>query len=243
MAGPYTGNGSETWTDVTRELSVIIPTLDAATTIGATLDALTGEAAPLGEIIIVDGGSRDATMNIVAGQGAKFVAAPAGRGIQLAQGARAATGRWYLFLHADTVLERGWSEHVGRFMNHPDHAERAACFRFSLDDEARAARRLEAMVAWRSRVLGLPYGDQGLLISAAFYESLGGFKPLALMEDVDMARRIGRRRLTMLDAEARTSAFRYQRSGYLARSLQNLSCLTLYYLGVPVALIARIYGR
>ncbi len=228
---------------MTAELSVIIPTLDAAATIGAALDALTGEATALREIIIADGGSRDATMNIAAGRGANFVAAPPGRGRQLAHGAAAATGRWYLFLHADTVLERGWSEEVGRFINHPDNVERAACFRFALDDDARAARRLEAAVAWRSRVLGLPYGDQGLLISAALYDSLGGYKPLALMEDVDMVRRIGRRRLTLLDVDARTSAARFQQSGYMRRSLRNLSCLALYFLCVPVPLIARIYGR
>ena len=228
---------------MTSDLSVIIPTLNAAASIGATLDALTGEATTLREIIIADGGSRDATLNIAAAHGVKFVAAPPGRGCQLAHGANEASGRWYLFLHADTVLERGWSEEVGRFMNHPDHVEQAAYFRFTLDDRAPAARRLEAVVAWRSRVLGLPYGDQGLLISAAFHNSLGGFKPLALMEDVDIIRRIGSRRLTLLDVTARTSASRYRRSGYIPRSLRNLSCLALYFIGVPVPLIARIYGR
>ena len=227
---------------MTADLSVIIPTLDAAAAIGATLEALTGEATALGEIIIADGGSRDATMNIAAAQGANFVAAEPGRGHQLMAGAAAATGRWYLFLHADTVLERGWSEDIDRFIRHPDNVRRAAYLRFTLDDNARAARRLEAMVAWRSRVLGLPYGDQGLLISAEFYDALGGFKPLALMEDVDMVRRIGRRRLAMLDVRARTSASRFQRSGYMARSLRNLSCLTLYFLGIPIPLIARVYG-
>jgi rSAM/selenodomain-associated transferase 2 len=227
---------------VTAQLSVIIPTLDAAATIGATLEALIGEAADVHEIIVADGGSRDATMNIAAARGAHFVTAPRGRGAQLGHGARAASGRWYLFLHADTVLERGWSEEIGRFMNHPDNAERAACFRFALDDGTAAARRLESVVAWRSRALGLPYGDQGLLIGAAFHDALGGFKPLTLMEDVDMARRIGRRRLVMLDVEARTSALRYRRSGYALRSMRNLSCLALYFLGVPVPLIARIYG-
>ena len=226
---------------VTADLSVIIPTLDAAATLGATLDALTGEAAPLREIIVADGGSRDATLNIAAGHGANFVAVPRGRGRQLARGAEAATGLWYLFLHADTVLERGWSEEIGRFINHPDNAERAAYLRFALDDNACAARRLEAMVTWRSRVLGLPYGDQALLISAAFYDALGGFKPLALMEDVEMVRRIGRRRLAMLDVEALTSAARFQKSGYLRRSARNLGCLMLYFVGVPIPLIARIY--
>ena len=121
---------------VTADLSVIIPTLDAAATLGATLDALTGEAAPLREIIVADGGSRDATLNITAGHGANFVAVPRGRGRQLARGAEAATGLWYLFLHADTVLERGWSEEIGHFINYPDNAERADALRAELATKA-----------------------------------------------------------------------------------------------------------
>lgn len=227
---------------MTAELSVIIPTYNAAATVGRTLESLTGEATELREIIVADGGSGDATMNIAAAHGATFVTASRGRGPQLAEGARAASGRWYLFLHADTALGHGWSEDVGRFIRHPDNIDRAACFRFALDDESRAARRLEFIVAWRTRFMGLPYGDQGLLISSAFYEALGGFRPMALMEDVDMVRRIGKGRMTLLDWPARSSAAKYRRSGYLLRSMRNLSCLGLYFLGVPPRLIARLYG-
>jgi hypothetical protein len=88
----------------------------------------------------------------------------------------------------------------------------------------------------------LPYGDQGLLLAAGFYRALGGFQPLPLMEDVDLARRIGRRRLIALDATATTSASRYRRDGYFRRVLRNLTCLALYYLGVPPRLILRLYA-
>ena len=103
-------------------------------------------------------------------------------------------------------------------------------FRLSLDDCAREARLLEAISAWRARVLGLPYGDQGLLISRCFYETLGGYRPLALMEDVDIARRIGRQRFHHFDALAQTSALRYRRAGYFCRPARNLFCLLLYFL-------------
>ncbi|MEO5375143.1 MAG: glycosyl transferase family 2, partial [Alphaproteobacteria bacterium] len=147
-----------------------------------------------------------------------------------------------LFLHADTRLAPGWAAAAAAFMAEPANAARAAAFRFALDDEAPAARRLERLVAWRCRVLGLPYGDQGLLLSRAFQDELGGFRPLPLMEDVDMVRRIGRRRLVMLEPAAVTSAVRYRRDGYLVRPLRNALCLGLYLAGVPTPVIARLYG-
>ena len=120
--------------------------------------------------------------------------------------------------------------------------DKAAYFRFGLDDGSASARRLEAMVAWRSRVLALPYGDQGLLISRELYERIGGFRPLPIMEDVDIVRRLGRRRLQAMAGRALTSAAKFRRRGYLLRSTRNLFCLALFFLGVPTPLIARIYG-
>jgi hypothetical protein len=139
-------------------------------------------------------------------------------------------------------LEPGWSRIAVRFIADSANRERAGVFRFALDDPARAARRLERMVAWRCRVLGLPYGDQGLLIARPFYDRLGGFRPLPLMEDVELVRRIGRARLAFLSARAITSAARYRREGWLLRSARNLSCLALYFFGVPPRLIRRLYA-
>ena len=98
------------------------------------------------------------------------------------------------------------------------------------------------LVAVRCRLFRLPYGDQGLLISRALYQRLGGFKPVPLMEDVDLVRRVGWRRLTALPSAAVTSAVRYRRDGYLLRPLRNLCCLTLYFLGVPPRAIVKLYG-
>ena len=227
---------------VQPDLSIVIPALDAAAALPETLGALA--AAPSErtcEILVVDGGSSDGTDKIAERHGARVVVSAPGRGIQLSEGASRARGRWLLFLHADTVPGEGWSRAVSGYCADPVNRERAAAFRFALDDTARAARRLEAIVAWRTAALGLPYGDQGLLISRAFYDSLGGYRPLPLMEDVDFVRRIGRRRLDVLDVAAVTSAVRYQRSGYLRRSGRNLICLGLYFLGVPPRAIARIY--
>jgi rSAM/selenodomain-associated transferase 2 len=223
-------------------LSVIIPTLDAAASLPATLAAVAERRGLVREIIIADGGSRDATGSIAQAAGARLIAASRGRGAQLAAGAAAASGDWLFFLHADTWPEPGWADEVARFIGDPEHRKRAGYLSYRLDDASPAARRLERIVAWRSRMLGLPYGDQGLVIARDFYRALGGFPPLALMEDVALARRIGRRRLVALKAGAITSAARYRREGYLWRPLRNLGCLTLYFLGTPPRILARLYG-
>jgi rSAM/selenodomain-associated transferase 2 len=230
-------------------LSVVVPTLNSARTLPGALAALVPAALDglVRQVVVADGGSADATLAIAGETGADIVAAPRGRGSQLAAGARAARCDFLLFLHADTVLEPGFERELhafcageGRFAGlAPD---RAAAFAFAVDEGRGSARLLEWAVAWRCRLFALPYGDQGLVISRRLYERLGGFKPIPLMEDVELVRRIGRSRLTMLDARAVTSAERYRRGGYLRRSARNALCLALYLLGVPPGRIARLYG-
>ncbi|HWI26027.1 MAG TPA: TIGR04283 family arsenosugar biosynthesis glycosyltransferase [Stellaceae bacterium] len=230
--------------DSTPPVSVIIPTLDAANGLPVLLAALEeGRAAGvLREVIVVDGGSRDATVPLAQATGAHVAASPRGRGVQLATGAALAGGEWLLFLHADTVPARGWSSALADFIAVPANRGRAGYFRLRFDDRPPAARILEAAVRWRCRLLALPYGDQGLLLSAELLRALGGFRPLPLMEDVDLVRRLGRGRLSLLDAEVVTSAARYRRDGYVARPLRNLFCLGLYFVGVPPRLLLRLYG-
>jgi len=220
-------------------LSIVIPALDAAATLGRTIEALR----PLGadEVVVVDGGSRDATGDVARALGARVIQAPRRRAVQLAPGAAAARGGAHLFPRGDTRLAPRCREAAAVFLARPDASDRAGYFRFRLDDDAPAARRLERIVAWRARVLGLPYGDQGLLIGRAFYAALGGFPPIPLMEDVALVRRIGRRRLVALDADAVTSAARYRRDGYLLRPARNLLCLGLYFAGLPPRRIAALY--
>lgn len=194
------------------------------------------------ETIVTDGGSIDGTTALAKAAGARVVFAARGRGTQLAAGAVAARGEWLLFLHADCVLEPGWPAAVSAFIAQPGAERRAGYFGFALDDPASAARRLERLVAWRCRVLGLPYGDQGLLLSRTVYDAVGGFAPLPLMEDVDLVRRLGRDRLALVGARCVASARRYRRDGYWRRSARNLLCLSLYFAGMPPARIARLYG-
>jgi rSAM/selenodomain-associated transferase 2 len=221
-------------------LTIIIPTLNAVAGLGETLASINSCEFPR-EIIVVDGGSVDGTRKIAMAANATVVDAAKGRGQQLAAGARLARGDWLLFLHADTRLASNWPQAFASFIANPDRARCAGYFRFALNDDALAARRVEAAVYWRNRLLGLPYGDQGLLIGRAFYHELGGYRRIPLMEDVNLVRRIGRRRLVMLDAEAVTSAEKYRREGYRRRVLRNALCLTLYGLGIPPRLLAFLY--
>ena len=224
-------------------LSIVIPTLNCERLLGATLETLVPGALSglVSQLVVSDGGSSDATRAIAEEAGADVVTGPPGRGPQLARGADAARGRWLLFLHADTILAPDWPERIRRFIDDGDDS-RAASFRFRLDDRRMRARVVERIVAMRCLVAALPYGDQGLLISRRHYDELGGYRPLVLMEDVDMVRRIGRRRLTMLDHDAVTSAERFRRGGYLRRTTLSLACLGLWYAGMAPERIARSYG-
>jgi rSAM/selenodomain-associated transferase 2 len=215
-------------------VSIVIPTLDAAACLPATLRSLGG----VNEVIAVDGGSTDGTPDLARSLGCRVVRAPRGRGCQLAAGVAAASQDWLLLLHADTRLQPGWAGHAARHMR---DSGSAGYFRFALDSSDPRARRLERLVALRCRLLALPYGDQGLLVHRALLAQAGGVPPLPLMEDVALVRRLGRRRLAAIDAAAITAAAKWERDGWLLRSARNLFCLGLWFAGVPPQRILRLY--
>lgn len=224
-------------------LGIVVPALNAESTLGATLAALAVPTPGLDcDIVVVDGGSEDATVDIAQRYGARIAVAEGGRGPQLIEGVARVFGDWLLILHADTRPPADWPDLVESFARDPANAERAGYFRLALDAPDPAARRLERFVAWRARALGLPYGDQGLLLRRGLYAAAGGYPAEPLMEDVALVRRLGRRRLVALPGTAVTSAARYEAGGYLRRGARNLGCLALYVLGVPPRTIRRLYG-
>lgn len=227
-------------------ITIVIPTLNAGATLNATFAALMPAVidGPVTRVIVVDGGSSDETIMIADEAGSTVIQAEKGRGQQLAAGGAEARTSWILFLHADTRLMPGWEVEAKKFMaaaEHPGVSKQAAAFKFAVDEPGLKARMMEKAVALRCAVFALPYGDQGLLISTEFYQKIGGFKALPLMEDVDIIRRIGAKHLTLLNTPALTSFSRYRAQGFFRRIFRNLTCLTLYFLGVSPARIARRY--
>jgi rSAM/selenodomain-associated transferase 2 len=222
-------------------ISVIVPTLNAQGRLADCLAALVPAAQDglVRQVIVADGGSQDATAAIAEGFGADWSEAPRGRGAQMGAGAAAARAEWLLFLHADTVLEPAWAEAARRHMAASPGC--AAAFRLAFDDDAPAARRVARWANRRARWLALPYGDQGLLMPRALYQALGGFRPLPLMEDADLVRRIGRARLRLLDAAAVTSAAKYRAEGWARRVARNALAISLLLAGVSPERIARLY--
>jgi rSAM/selenodomain-associated transferase 2 len=221
-------------------LSVVIPTLDAAAELGPCLAALFEglEAGLVRELIVSDGGSGDGTLALAEEAGAVVVAGTPGRGGQLARGALAAGGGWLLFLHADTRLAPGWADQVQRHM--AARPEQAAAFRLRFDVAGWRARLVAGWANLRSRLFGLPYGDQGLLISRALYEAVGGYPDIALMEDVALAQSL-RGRIRLLAGKAVTSGAKFQREGWFWRGGRNLWRLLRFLAGADPEGLARRY--
>jgi len=220
-------------------LSIIIPTLNAQADLPDTLAALVEglQANLLRELVVSDGGSSDQSCDLAEAAGAKITIGSAGRGGQLRRGAEMAGGDWLLFIHADTQLSTGWAEQVSRHMATSD---KAAYFKLKFRAPGFAPKWVAGWANLRSRVFGLPYGDQGLLISRVLYDQVGGYADISLMEDVAIARAL-RGRMRGLSVVAMTNADRYQAVGWLRQGTRNLWRLLRYLAGADPARLGQRY--
>jgi rSAM/selenodomain-associated transferase 2 len=224
-------------------LSIIIPALNAERVLPLCLSSLMPglETGLIREVILVDGGSEDQTRRLAEGSGANVLTAPEqGRAAQLRHGAEAARGDWLLFLHADTALSRDWAERAKHHI--ATRADKAAAFTLAYRSDHPMARVVARRANWRARTLGLPYGDQGLLISRKLYSEVGGYPDTPFMEDVKLVRALGKKRLTLLSAEARTDAAKYERDGWRKRAWRNAFLVTRYFLGASPEKLAKSYS-
>jgi rSAM/selenodomain-associated transferase 2 len=221
-------------------LSVVVPTLDEAGTVGRLLGDLRAIQVPH-EVIVVDGGSTDDTVAIATQLGARVLEGPRGRGVQLAAGAAAARGTWLAFLHADVGLGPEARRAVERIVAEGATGH-AYAFAFAIAVGGLRYRVLEWGTNVRSRMFGLPYGDQGLLVTRSDYDRSGGYPPHPIMEDVALVRRLRRvASLHVLSAPLTVSPRRWQRSGVVRGTFRNWVLLAAYGCGVSPARLARAY--
>ncbi len=222
-------------------LSIIIPALNAEADLPGCLSALIPalEANLLREVIVVDGGSEDQTCRLAEGSGATVITSEKGRAKQLIAGATAARGDWLLFLHADTWLSRDWVERARAHIEQTP--QNVAVFTLAFRTDDRMGKIVARRANWRARALGLPYGDQGLLIPRKLYDDVGGYEDVPIMEDVKLVRVLGKSRISILSAEARTGAEKYERDGWRKRGLKNIWLIARYMCGATPEKLARAY--
>jgi rSAM/selenodomain-associated transferase 2 len=226
---------------MTAPFSIIIPSLNAAGELPATLNALLPglERGMIAEVIISDGGSTDRTLELADEAGAEVVTGAPGRGGQLRRGAVVAKADWLLVLHADTHLPPNWPGALG---THIAGSTDAAVFRLSFRDADCRGRFTAWFANQRTRLFDLPYGDQGLLISRTLYDQIEGYPDQPLMEDVEIAKAL-KGRIILLDEAVTTSPDRYQRDGWMKRGIANLWTLLRYRMGVPAVDLAKRYHK
>lgn len=221
-------------------LGIVVPTLDEGDRLPLLLEDLAGLRLPH-RVVVADGGSTDGTPSRARGAGAVVVHAPRGRGMQMNAGAAHLDAPWLLFLHADSRLPPGSARVLEEWLASA-RAGAAAHFRFRLEGPGVRLRLLEIGQRLRERLTGLTYGDQGLVIDAQRFRSVGGFPPIPLFEDVAMVRRLRRAgALEALNAPLPTSPRRYRREGVVRGIARNAALVTLYLAGVSPARLAAWY--
>jgi rSAM/selenodomain-associated transferase 2 len=215
-------------------VSVVIPALDEAERIGATIDA--AFAAGAAEVLVCDGGSRDATVSLAESHGASVITGERMRGRQLNQGAHAATGDTLIFVHADTLLPPGAADAVESAL--AEHVFGGFQLEFLEAGLGYVARLINA----RTRLTRAPWGDQAQFATRETFLRLGGYPDIPIMEDYELARRMKRAgRTTLLPLTVRTSGRRFLTKGVVRTTCTNWLIIASYHLGVSPERLARWY--
>jgi rSAM/selenodomain-associated transferase 2 len=221
-------------------ISIIVPTLNEGRSIGATLAAI-APARDQVEVIVVDGGSVDETVEIAGKFGAQVIACKRGRGLQMHAGASAARGWALWFLHADTIIPPDGIAQIRKALAR-DSETVGGNFTIRFDGEGGAARFLTWLYP-QLRRLGLCYGDSAIFVRASVYREIGGFKPLPLFEDLDLVRRLkARGRIAHLRSAVVTSSRRFEGQSFALTFIRWAILQALYWAGVNPHLLSRLYA-
>ncbi|HHH43484.1 MAG TPA: glycosyltransferase [Gammaproteobacteria bacterium] len=221
-----------------RQLSIIIPALNEADTLGALLQQLQPLRRRGHEVILVDGGSTDATVVMAEPLVDRVLRAPAGRARQMNAGANIAAGQMFWFLHADSSIPGDADAHI------PDSATPSwGRFDIRLSGNRLRLRCVARLMNLRSRMTGIATGDQGLFVARDLFDRIGGYSDLPLMEDIDLSKRLKRiQRPVCVRQVLTTSSRRWEARGVLRTILLMWSLRLAWFLGVPAARLARHYA-
>ncbi len=227
-----------------KSFSVIIPVFNESLVINQTIEQVyrTGSGFDI-EVIIVDGDISGDTIKAVTDEKVIQMRTSRGRGKQMNKGASVARGEILLFLHADTALPANAFEAISSFLE----AEEYICGAFDLGIQSgrRIFRFIEKVVSIRTRLTGIPYGDQAIFIRRDYFEKVRGFQEIPLMEDVAFMRSLKRSgyKICIIPQKVQTSPRRWEREGILFCTLRNWLLISLYLLGVDPQKLERYYYR
>ncbi|MDJ0648342.1 MAG: TIGR04283 family arsenosugar biosynthesis glycosyltransferase [Xenococcaceae cyanobacterium MO_188.B19] len=222
-------------------ISIIIPVLNEEAIIQETITRLQGNTDV--EIIVVDGGSKDKTVEIAKQWKITLVTSQkVGRGNQMNCGAAIAKGDILLFLHADTQLPPNYAQLIKETLSQPQVI--AGAFELTIDSPQTSLRFIETMVNWRSRFLSLPYGDQALFLKQKTFSKIGGFPNIPIMEDFEFVKKLKNQgKIALLPAKVITSSRRWQKLGVFKTTLINQLIILGYYLGVSPIKLRHFYQQ
>jgi rSAM/selenodomain-associated transferase 2 len=233
---------------VEHEFSIVIPVLNESGRINSLVEGVLSFAGGESfEVIVVDGGADGGTVGSIGDVGSagdvavKTLVSERGRGRQMNAAAKIAKGDVLVFLHADTQLPDGAFANISRVLEDGKYV--GGAFDLGVDTNNIILKAIVAVSRFRNRLTRMPYGDQAFFIRRDYFESLGGFAEIALMEDVELMRRIKRRgdKICILRDRVKTSARRWEKEGIVYGTIRNIILVNLFYLGVDPDKLARYY--